>query len=101
MREVELDGRQGLRLMVAEHAHVDLPALDVLLDEHGVVELGVELIDALHELLDVPGEGVEANTDRAVLAGGLHDDRKVDVVRRVQPPSPDDGPAGAWPRHGS
>src|SRR2546428_10746002 len=39
VREVELDGRQGFRLVVAEHARVDLPTVDVLLDKHGVVEL--------------------------------------------------------------
>src|SRR5262245_32434068 len=72
--------------------HVDPAALDVLPDESGVFELGVELIDALHELLDTSREGVEADPDGAILPGRFHDDGEIDVVRRVQPPSPDDGP---------
>src|SRR5262249_14486217 len=94
VREIELDGRQGFGLEVAEDAYIDVAAVDVLLDEDWVVELGMELIDTLHELLDISGERVEADADRAVLAGGLDDDRELDVLGRVQPSSPDDRPAG-------
>ena len=40
--EIHLDGREGQRLRVAQHADVELAALDVLLDQGGVVDLLVD-----------------------------------------------------------
>src|SRR5204863_4093257 len=65
MREVELHRRHRLRPRVSEHADIDLTALDVLLDEDGMVEVGMQLVDALHQLLDAARERVEPDADRA------------------------------------
>src|SRR5207302_87425 len=52
LRQVELDQRQRLGLVVAEDRGVDLAAVDVLLDQRGGVELVVDVFDALHQVLD-------------------------------------------------
>ncbi len=74
-----------MALGVAEDADVDLPPLDVLLDQHRVIEVRVELVDPLHQFLDAPHQGAEADADGAVLADRFDDHRKVDVVRPLQP----------------
>ena len=84
--EVELHRRERRGAGVAEHPDVDLPPLDVLLDQHRVIEVRVELVDPLHQLLDALHQGAEADADRSVLADRLDDHRKVDVVRPLQPP---------------
>ena len=48
-REVHLDRRKGDRLAVAQHADVELPPFDVLLDQGRVVHLFVDLDDPLHQ----------------------------------------------------
>ena len=78
--EVELHDRQRLGLVVAEHGDVELAAFDVLLDQGRGVELGVDVVDALHQLLDRAAYRAELDADRAVLARRLHDHRELDVV---------------------
>jgi hypothetical protein len=86
-REVELDHRQRLGLAVAEHRDVHLAAFDVLLDQDRRVELLLQLVDALHEVLDRLAQRVERDADRAVLARGLDDHRELQVVRPVEAPA--------------
>ena len=46
----------------------------------GRVEVGVDVVDALHQLLEAAAHRAEVDADRAVLECRLHDHRELDVV---------------------
>ena len=47
----------------------------------------MQLVDALHQLLDAAGQGAEADADRAVLARGLDDHGELELVGPREPPA--------------
>src|SRR5207244_11070987 len=53
------------------------------------VELGVDVVDALHQLLDRVAHRAELDADRAILARRLHDHRELDVVGVLGAPAID------------
>ena len=71
-------------LSLPMHADVHLAPFDVLLDQHRRIEVGVQPVDALHQLADRRHHGVELDADRAVLARRLDDHRELEVVREVE-----------------
>ena len=81
---VELDDRQRLRMFVADYADVHLAPFDVLLDQHGRIEIGVQPVDPLHQFADRRDDGVELDPDRSVLPRRFDDDRELEVVGKIE-----------------
>ena len=72
----DLAGKRGERLVVPEHAALDLDAVDELLDEHLLVVLESEL-DRCGQLFL---RGDLRDPDRRAEAGGLDEDRVAEGV---------------------
>src|SRR5881394_60918 len=83
-REIHLERRQRRELLVAEHADVELAALDVLLREGRVAERLVDVEHALHELLRVAHEGAHVDPDRGVHPQRLHEQRHPQVAAGLE-----------------
>ena len=81
LRQIELDQRQRLGLVVAEDRGVNLAAIDVLLDQRGGAELVVDVLDALHQVLDRVHDRFRVDAFRRVFRRRLHDQRELDVLR--------------------
>ena len=84
LRQIQLDDRQRVRFVVPEDADVDLAPLDVLLDQRRTVEPLLEEGDALHQLAQRLNDRAGVDADRAVLAGGLDDQGKLEIVGMVE-----------------
>jgi hypothetical protein len=78
--QIELDDGERFGLVVADDADIHLPAFDVLLDQDGRIEVGVQPVHPLHQLTDRVDDGAELDPDGAILAGRFDDDGKVQVV---------------------
>ena len=82
--EGHLPYRQYLEAVVADHAHVELAALDVLLDQGVGMGLLVNELDSLLELPLVGDDRGMRDSERGVLGGGLHEHGKAQALRRAR-----------------
>ena len=84
--EVELPERKRREPLVAEHADVDLAALDVLLDQRVGAGLLVDELDALAQLLAVVDDRGLRDAERRVLGRRLHEQREREAPRLAVAP---------------
>jgi len=74
--ERHFDDRQQLDLLVPDEAHVQLSALDQLLDDRRLAELLMDELHALRQVLVILHDGRLGDPHRRVLEQRLHDQRK-------------------------
>ncbi len=79
--EVHFPRRQRREPRVAEHADVDLAAVDVFLDERIALDLLVDELHALAQALHVLDERGLRDAERRVLGRRLHEQRKGEAAR--------------------
>ena len=82
--EGHLPYRQYLEAVVADHADIELAALDVLLHQGVGMGLLVNELDSLLELPLVRDDRGLRDSERGVLGGGLHEQRKAQALRRAR-----------------
>src|SRR5436189_886447 len=68
-------------MQVADHANIELTTLDELLDEHGRLELSVQIVEAAEQLLEVVHDRLARDADRRVFLRGFHDHRELHLAR--------------------